>query len=166
MLSFQDAVLAALDKQALAVIFSPLCTIIPRLLLRYLQHIALSSSDTQDIYHIDSSVSMSEQIHHDKTHILRAMVALQQNLAMLIETCKFEGIVNKRLQNIIMDEFERVRRYVTLMDMAYIELKQYLYNNFNDYSYAEYNALWNQLKDCPPEITFDKIYSHIAGKQR
>ena len=39
LIAFQDAILAALDKEALAVIFSPLCTIIPRLLLRYLQHI-------------------------------------------------------------------------------------------------------------------------------
>ena len=165
LLTYQDAILAALDKEALAVIFSPLCTVIPRLLLRYLQHIAISSTELTDSYALDSTVTIAEQIHRDKTHILRAMVACQQNISMLMETCKFDTVANKRLQEIITDEFERVRRYVTLMDMSMSELKSYLVNNCNEYSYAEYNALWSQLKDCPVEMTFDKVWNAIVTRR-
>jgi len=164
LLAFQDAVLAALDTEALAVIFSPLCTIIPRLLLRYLQHIALSSSEVTESYSLDGNISMADQIHHDKTHILRAMVACQQSMSMLIESSKFDALSNKLLQDVITEEFERVRRYVTLMDMPMLELKQYLSNNMKEYTYEEYSALWTQLKDRPPDLTFNKVWSSLVSR--
>lgn len=167
LLSFQDAVLSSLDPHALAVIFSPLCTVIPRLLLRYVQHIALSSTENneENSYAMDSSVSLAEQIHHDKTHILRSMVACQQSLGLLIENSHFPPATTNRLQDIMGEEFERVRRYVTLMDMPMSELKQYISLNFNDYTYAEYCALWTQLKDKPQEVSFDQMWNSILTRK-
>lgn len=187
LLAYQDAVLSAMDPEALAIVFSPICILIPRLLLRYLQHIAITSSYgrgvTTDFHrtrsnmnphgggysemdHYDDDAAYADQVNHDKTHILRAMVACQQSVSMLIESSHFEGTMNKTLQEVISDEFERVRRYVTLMDMPMIELKAYIANNFNDYSFSEYEALWMLLKDKPPsDISFEKMWNAVASRK-
>jgi len=102
MQSFQDAVLVAADASLLAVIFSPLCTLAPRLLVQCIRGL------------FDSIGKFSAEGIEGKTKLLRAILACQQGLSMLFESSsRLDPTVNKELQELLGEEFSRLRRYFT-----------------------------------------------------
>lgn len=166
-------------------ILSPLCSIVPRLLLLCLQHIGTASNASfagsfggdhsrgqygDDRYTPHSNAltrtsSGHSQIQHDKTHLLRAVVACQQTMSMLLESSHLGASANRRLQDIVTEEFERVRRYVTLTDMPLTELKSYITANFNEFTYEEYKSLFVQTRDKSLDVNFDSLWKNIVSRR-
>eukprot|EP01038_Epipyxis_sp_PR26KG_P015066 gene15066-20273_t len=133
LLLYQESVLIAISPAGLATILSPICFIIPRILIRCVSHIVSSTSIA------------IESVH--KTRLLRIVVSIQQSISIYIQSTSIEPETKRKLFDLQTEEFERLRRFVTLLDMPCSELKVYLKNNFYDYSKEEYRILFIKSKD-------------------
>jgi hypothetical protein len=58
----------------------------------------------------------------DRNTVLRALVTCQQGLVTLLEFCRLTPQAHRRLLDALTEEFERLRRYITLLDMPPPEL--------------------------------------------
>ena len=153
-LSFQDAILQAAHPSLLSVVFSPLCYLAPKLLMRCIR----------DLF--DSSIRSSFDGQDGKTKLLRAVVACQQGLSMLLESSRLDPIVNRELQDLLTDEFSRIRRFVQLVGCFTSDLRLFIAHNGPEYSKEEYKTLWSQTKDrAAHEVLQDfEFFWNIATK--
>jgi len=154
LLSFQDAAQACIQPHALAVMWSPLCSLMPRLLLKCILHLCHTGA-------------LSEGDRHKP---LRMVVACQQSMSMLLEQSRIElsasenknggggggsgggggggaggsGMSgdNYSLQEIVTEEFEHVRKFVTLLDVPVSELRTYMSHNKDEYTVEEFSLLY------------------------
>jgi hypothetical protein len=62
---------------------------------------------------------------------------------MLIEAAHLDPTANKTLQDLSTEEFERVRRYTSLLEVSFDELKSFMMNSPNDYTKEEFKTLFN-----------------------
>lgn len=106
----------------------------------------------------------------DRNTVLRALVTCQQGLVTLLELGRFNSVnpaAHRRLLDILTEEFERLRRYITLLDMPPTELlvqadlalshsslsrslcllyvQNYIEKNTSEYSESEYATLWRNM---------------------
>lgn len=69
----------------------------------------------------------------------KIVVACQQNLSLLLESSQFDPTINRHLQDLITDEFDRYRKYTNLLQMRPIpELQVFL-------SFYSTNIIQNNL---------------------
>jgi len=127
--SFQEAALACISSPAVSVCLSPLALLAPRVLMRVVQTLCTNGNLGADA---------------DRAKPLRMIVACQQSLVMLLDSTKPNPATQQRLQKTLGDEFERVRRYVTLLDMPPKELQQWIRSNGEEYADYEFQTLWKQ----------------------
>lgn len=135
MLSFQDAILLAAHPSLLGVVFSPLCYLAPRLLMRCIKGL------------FDSSTRLIADGVEGKTKLLRSVVACQQGLSMLFESSRLDPAANRALQDRLTDEFSRIRRFVQLIGCQASELRLCIAHNAREYSKDQCKTLWLQTKD-------------------
>ena len=150
LLSFQDAVLLASAPTTVSVLLSPLCILIPRVLLNCIRHLAKTGT----------LLLNKGQV---KTRILRCIVACQQCLSMLIEAAHLDPTANKTLQDLSTEEFERVRRYTSLLEVSFDELKSFMMSSPNDYTKEEFKTLFNVNNRSRgiENMNFEEIWNHI-----
>jgi hypothetical protein len=138
----------ALSSQAIAVVFSPLCSLIPRILIRCTR-----------------AVIAQTEVKHDSSRLLRNVVSSQLALSVLFESMQLDPVTMRQLQDRLTDEFERARRFVTLLDVSCDELKSYMKNNLSEYSSDEYESLWNHLPLRETHgISFANVYRSLRSK--
>ncbi len=164
------AVSCCTTSSVLAVVFSPLCSIIPRVLMKCAMHIILQNklstmesqaSSTYSTAATNSLLTSSElQL---KTRLLRIVVAVQQSTSVSIQSSEIEPEAKRKLQDVLTEEFERLRRYITLFDMPLPELKVYLRGNFEEYSKEEIKVLWFKSTDRLAETAFEDIWREIES---
>ena len=184
---YVNAISSYTSNSVLAAILSPICSIIPRILMKCAMHIVLQnklnmmeaqgSAPSFANTGAPSVISANESVL--KTRLLRIVVAVQQSTSVLIQSSAIELDSKRKLQDILTEEFERLRRYITLFDMPLNELKVYLRNNFEEYSKEEVKVLWFKsvtryvvkcaggkvLRFCCrlAESTFDEIWREIEA---
>lgn len=129
LLSCQEAALSCISSPAVSVLISPLAQLVPRLLMRVIQVLCSNGN-------VDAET--------DRAKPLRMVVACQQSLAMLLESTKPDPVTQQTIINTMTAEFERVRRYVTLLDMPPKELQMWMRSNFNEYADYEFQTIWRQ----------------------
>ena len=127
--TFQDTILVSVHPHVLAVLFSPLCSLVPRVLQKLVCHIFSNYSPNSTT--IASSTLESQLL---KTRILRIVVAVQQTLSLLFQSTSFDTESKRKLIDILTDEFEKLRRFVTLFNMPMTELEV----NYIDYYFYYY----------------------------
>jgi hypothetical protein len=98
-----------------------------------------------------------------KTRLLRIVVAIQQSTSVSIQSSEVEPEAKRKLQDVLTEEFERLRRYITLFDMPLPELKVYLRGNFEEYSKEEIKVLWFKSTDRLAETAFEDIWREIEA---
>jgi hypothetical protein len=81
----------------------------------------------------------------------------------------------QRLLDIMSVEFERVRRYATLLDMPPKELQQWMRSNWTEYADYEFQTLWRQSvarANLDPQQAnikhqgFDEVWRDIVQKNK
>ncbi len=92
------------------------------LICRCTQHIANPATKTAAVYIGASGQLNSSVASFDRSTLLRTVVTCQQMLATLLESAQLEPTANRSLTDMLTEEFERLRRYVTLLDMPSAEL--------------------------------------------
>jgi hypothetical protein len=108
--AFQRAVLTAHSADMMAVLISPLCSIIPKILSICAKELIGSSKVTTMN---DGSVVELEGI---KPRFLRAILACQQMLYALLEDSKPDPRLHRILQDIASEDFEIARRVAEIID--------------------------------------------------
>jgi hypothetical protein len=149
---FLKATANALPPSAIAVIFSPLCKLIPHILMA----------------HIRSACDIGSAPVHlfDRTKPNKIIVAAEKVVGQLFESAGVSQEILYDLQEIIASEFERVRRYVTLLDMNAGDLHAYIKANSRHYTADEYYTLYSRVHDGVPRSQFDKIWANISTSRR
>lgn len=167
---YVDAIAPYTTSSTLAVVFSPLCSIIPRILMKCAMHIVLQNKlshmeapQSNGAAFANASAQLAASELQLKTRLLRIVVAIQQSTSLCIQSSEVEPEAKRKLQDLLTEEFERLRRYITLFDMSLVELKQYLRNNFDDYSKEEIKVLWFKSSNRLAESTFDDIWRDIEA---
>lgn len=129
LLFFQESALQTIHPSAVAVLLSPLTQLIPRILMRVVQVQCSNGNIANDT---------------DRSKPLRMIVACQQSLSNLVDGSKPEAAALKVLMGRMAEEFEHVRRYVTLLDMSPKELGSWMRSNWLAYAEFEFQTLWKQ----------------------
>jgi len=158
--SFQDAALNCVSSSAVSVCLSPLAQLVPRVLMRVVQVLCSNGNLGPDA---------------DRAKPLRMIVTCQQTIVMLLEATKPNPATQQRLLDIMSVEFERVRRYVTLLDMPPKELQQWMRSNWTEYADYEFQTLWRQSvarANLDPQQAnikhqgFDEVWRDIVQKNK
>ena len=147
--SFQDAILVAADPSFLCLIFSPLCYLAPRILMRCMRSL------------FESSFKLTSEGQEIKTKLLRAILACQQGLSMLFESSNLESSSNKLLQSILNEEFGKIRKFVQLLGCLTAELRLFVSQNGSVFTKEELNSLWQQTKDRGAQEVLQDFMSSI-----
>ena len=114
--AFFDAVLGSSSAHVLATVFAPLCSLVPRLLIRCTMHMVTNPHDARGSL---ARLSGKQQ----KAHLLRIVVIIQQSVALHIQALPFAPETRRRLMDRLTEAFEHARRFITLLDMPASELK-------------------------------------------
>lgn len=125
---YKTAVVPALSPSAFAVVLSPICTLIPAIVMKCVIYVIGKSNG------IDSSASgvansngrsNSDKLAANslKSRLLRVVVTLQQNMTLYFQSTNIDAVTKRRMLDSQTEEFERLRRYVSLLDMPSNELK-------------------------------------------
>ena len=82
---------------------------------------------------------------------------------MLIEAAHLDPTANKTLQDLSTEEFERVRRYTSLLEVSFDELKSFMLSSPNDYTKEEFKTLFNVNNRSRgiENMNFEEIWNHI-----
>jgi hypothetical protein len=81
---------------------------------------------------------------------------------MLIEAAHLDPTANRRLQDLSTDEFERVRRYTSLLEVSFDELKSFMLNSPTDYTKNEFKTLFNvNSRARGTEENFEEIWAGL-----
>lgn len=141
---FFETVLSAAPADALASVFSPLCLLVPKLLVRCAMTMAVASSaaatqQRQQLlqrasitkHQLDQLQSMAGSAYvlshltdkQQKAFLLRIVVIIQQNMALHIQALPFPPETKRSLLDKLTEGFEHCRRFITLFGMPGNELK-------------------------------------------
>ena len=160
LLAFQEAALNCVPSPAVSVLLSPLAQLLPRVLMRTIQVLCGNGNLGAD---------------SDRSKPLRLIVNCQQCLAMLLESTKPEPATQQRILNAMNDEFEKVRRYVTLLDMPPKELQGWIKSNSSEYQDYEFQTLWRVSVSRAHQdaasygakfVSFDELWREVQTKAR
>lgn len=161
LMKFQTSILSATSVHALASVLSPLCVVIPALLLRCVETLL-----------INNNMAMSHA--KDKPKILKMVVSCQQSVvSILIDSNSSSSNSNSNSNDVkpndkmlqtATEEFEKVRRFVSLMDMSSTELKAYIQNNPSEYGMESLKAVWKHVSERTNEakrMAFDDMWREV-----
>ena len=149
---FQKSVSASLPSSALAVVFSPLCKLIPRILMMHI----INACETGNL-----------PLHgFDRTKPFMVIVASQKIIGIVLERAGLAQETLYDLQETIGVEFEHVRRYITLLDMSAEDLDVYMKENSREYSSDEFYTIYTRAHDGASRQQFDKIWNSISATKR
>lgn len=139
----QAAVLVGTSSHALAVVLSPLATAIPAMLMKCIENQLLANN-------------MSLTHAQDKTMILKTVVTCQQSIVMLLESSPnprgitetgSKSSLNAKVIATAIGEFEKVRRFVALMDLNPSELQSFIQINHSEYAESSFKALFKHVSE-------------------
>ena len=136
-LSFQDALLLTGHSSLIAVVFSPICRLAPRLLIR----------SVKSLFDTMSPRAVGDGSGDGKTKLLRAVLACQQGLSMLFESSRLDPVINRILQDILTEEFSKVRRFIQLLGCLLTELQSFISSSDQDFLPDELRTLWIHARD-------------------
>lgn len=120
--TLQESIGSAVFPHVLAILYSPLCTLVPRILQKVICH----------IFNIYSSVSLTSSTSSViesqllKTRVLRIVVSIQQSLSILFQSSHIDTESKRKLIDMLTDDFEKLRRFVTLFNMPVAELEVFI----------------------------------------
>lgn len=123
---YLKAVAAAAPPEMLAILLSPLCTIVPLIMTRIAMHMA-EALDNPDSDGEDDIPSRAANSHRLKTRLLRLVVSVQHSNAVHMQSFAIPPETRRRLLDSLTEGFERSRRLVTMFDMPSDELKVQYY---------------------------------------
>jgi hypothetical protein len=130
LISCQDAVLTAANPGLLSVVISPLCKIIPMFFTKSL------------VYHIPTDFFSISNVDR----LLKSIVACQQNFSILLESSTFDPSVSRSMQDVLSDEFDRVRSLMNLINMKPHDFKEYIRSHRQEFTKDEYEFVWKFLR--------------------
>ena len=108
--AYARAALTCGSPELVAVIISPLCTVVPKILSVCAKIITKRhSDDTEDV--------MGLFLENLKTRFMRAILACQHMLVALIEEAHVDPRTQRLLQDIVSDDFDVARRVAEKIDM-------------------------------------------------
>ena len=58
----------------------------------------------------------------DRSALLRAVVSCQQMISLVVEAARLDPSTQRKVMDTLTEEFENLRRYITLLDMPPAEL--------------------------------------------
>lgn len=101
---------------SLPIIFGPLCVFIPKLLkFSFLSNLKILSKLPTFNY---------QNLPETKSLCLRILVSLQQQLTLFFQKClSFDGEIRKFILEISAEEFERVRKFISIIDSSKSEIQ-------------------------------------------
>ena len=149
---FQKAISAALPPLAVAVVFSPLCRLMPRILMMHF----ISACETGYL----------PLQGFDCTKPFMVVVAAQKLIGAILERASLPQELLYDLQEAIGVEFEHVRRYITLLDMTPDDLSVYMKANSREYSSDEFFTIYSRACDGASRQQFDKFWHSIGSNRR
>jgi hypothetical protein len=142
-----DSLQASLPYNSIKVIFISLPVLVPRIIMTCINSILISRASSS--IHIGDSKATN---NFEKARLLKVIVSCQQCISLLFDTYIFAQRSIKKGNNSFeimeyfdetqSEEFERLRKYVSMMDLSMQEFKFFLKNNVSLFSQAEYKALW------------------------
>lgn len=146
MLSVHDAILSA-APHVYAVVMSPLCTIVPRILLNCVKHIADHHRLTQlKLASSPAASQLNEQSfglrQSDSKLILKTVVSCQQGMSALLDSSHYDAPTRRRLYDILTTDFEKLRRYVSLIELSHDACKAFIADNVKDYNEDEFRTMY------------------------
>jgi hypothetical protein len=107
LLGIQRAVVNAVPPEMMAVLISPLCSVVPKILSACAKQLSVANSSD------DEMALVAETL---KTRFLRAISACQHVLSSLLEDSKLEPRTHRLLQDIASEDFELCRRVADIID--------------------------------------------------
>lgn len=119
---YLKAVISCSSPEALAVLLSPLCSIIPLILTRVAMHMADNSENDSDEETDDVDIKASNN-HKLKSRLLRLVVSVQHSTAIHMQSFSIFPETRRKLLDTLTEGFERSRRFITMFDMPADELK-------------------------------------------
>jgi len=149
---FQKSSSASLPSSALAVVFAPLCKLIPRILMKHI----INACETGNL-----------PLHgFDRTKPFMVIGASQKIIGILLERIGLAQETLYDLQETIGVEFEHVRRYITLLDMSAEDLSMYMKANSREYCSDDFYTIYARAHDGASRQQFDKIWNSISAGKR
>lgn len=119
---YLKAVATAAPPELLAILLSPLCTIVPLIMTRIAMHMA-EAGDNPDSDGEEDTASRAATSHRLKTRLLRLVVSVQHANAVHMQSFAIPPETRRKLLDSLTEGFERSRRFVTMFDMPSDELK-------------------------------------------
>ena len=171
MLSVHDAILSASPPHVLAVVLSPLCSIVPRILLNCVKHIVEQHRSAQmKLVGSPATSQLNEQSfglkQGDSKLILKAVVSCQQGMSALLDSSHFDALTRRRLYDILITDFERLRRYVSIIELSHDACKAFISDNVKDFSEDEFKTMYFLRAPSNPQKFEDFWVEAQVRKQR
>ncbi len=149
--SMQLSILKASSPASLALIFSPICSLAPGILMSSVKSL-LSRKQFGDVSNV--------QI------VLRAIVSVQQSISELIDTSRADNVTKRRLQDIFFYSVEKARLYASILEMHYEDMKFYISENTNEFSVEEFRAVWVVKVPANQVTAFDEFWDNAVTKKK
>jgi len=159
-----------LPRELIAVVALPLCTLIPRIVMRCIQHLisphtgGFTSGGMHHAVASDTSSTRKYQYLIDSAKYLRVAISCQQLVASLLESLQLEPGALRLCSDQLIEEIERLRRYLKLVELPPKELKSYLRDHVTEYSSLEYITLWDCMvaRSEEKQPTFEEYMSTLS----
>ena len=145
------AVSCSLPAQAVAVIFAPLCKLVPYILLLHFR-------DAIDVGSIPFR-------GFDRTKPFKVIVAAQKSMNLLLHRLGLSQDSLFILEEALASSFEHVRRYVTLLDMRSFDLNHYIKANIREYTPDEFYSLFRRVQEGASRNEFDAMCQDNSSSQ-
>ena len=95
---------------------------------------------------------------------MRVAISCQQLVASLLESLQLEPGALRLCSDQLIEEIERLRRYLKLVELPPKELKSYLRDHVTEYSSLEYITLWDCMvaRSEEKQPTFEEYMSTLS----
>ncbi len=147
---FRQAVSCALPPQAVAVIFAPLCKLLPLVLMMHL------------CYAVETNLVPTR--HFDRAKPFKVIVAAQKSLTHFLQSLSLNQDIMFGLEETLAASFEHVRRYVTLLDMNASSLNHYIKANLREFSANEFYALYKRAHEGASRNEFESFCRSVSNQ--
>ena len=94
------------------------------------------------VYHIPTDFFSISNVDR----LLKSIVACQQNFSIILESSTFDPSVSRSMQDVLSDEFDRVRSLMNLINMKPHDFKEYIRSHRQEFTKDEYEFVWKFLR--------------------
>ena len=169
--SVHEHIKPVLPSGLVVVIIFPLSSLIPRVLMRCIQSLiqpspvllnSLSSKSPRPDGSVGGAAVTLDGSYNSR--YLRLVIKVQQTLTTLVESFNWEPAVSRMFSDMLIEETERLRKYLKLLESTSKELRGYIRENPDEYSSLEYKTLWDCVavrSDEPGVMLFEDFWSTI-----